>query len=64
MIILCTPDNLKLYTPGNVLTLCTSGNVILIEFRFYGPVNPLGACRARSVYLTIVFLGRLSPLGD
>ena len=29
---------------------------------FYGPVNPMGSCRARSVYLTTCLLGRLSPL--
>ena len=26
------------------------------------PVNPMGSCRARSVYLTTRLLGRLSPL--
>ena len=31
--------------------------------RFYGPVNQLGSCRARSVYLTSLLLGRFSPLG-
>ena len=30
--------------------------------RFYGPVNPMGSCGARSVYLTTRLLGRLSPL--
>ena len=30
--------------------------------RFYGPVNSMGSCRARSVYLTTRLLGRLSPL--
>ena len=30
--------------------------------RFYGPVNPMGSCQARSVYLTTHLLGRLSPL--
>ena len=30
--------------------------------RFYCPVNPMGSCRARSVYLTTRLLGRLSPL--
>ena len=29
---------------------------------FYGPVNPMGSCRAQSVYLTTHLLGRLSPL--
>ena len=35
---------------------------LLFVLRFYGPVNPIGSCRARSVYLTTYFLGRLSPL--
>ena len=30
--------------------------------RFYGPVNPLGSCRVRSVFLTPPVLGMLSPL--
>ena len=34
----------------------------LFVMRFYGPVNPMGSCRARSVYLTTHLLGRLSPL--
>ena len=34
----------------------------LFELRFYGPVNPMGSCRVRSVYLTTHLLGRLSPL--
>ena len=33
----------------------------LFVLRFYGPVNPMGSCRARSVYLTTRLLGRLSP---
>ena len=40
-------------------TLCF---VCLFVLRFYGPVNPMGSCRARSVYLTTRLLGRLSPL--
>ena len=36
------------------------GNLFVL--RFYGPVNPMGSCRARSVYLTARLLGRLSPL--
>ena len=28
----------------------------------YSSVNPMGSCRARSVYLTTLLLGRLSPL--
>ena len=34
----------------------------LFVLRFYGPVNPMGSCQARSVYLTTCLLGRLSPL--
>ena len=41
------------------LPFCFEG---LIEMRFYGQVNSLGLCRARSVYLTPLFLDRLSPL--
>ena len=35
---------------------------VLFVLRFYGPVNPVGSCRARSVYLTTRLLGKLSPL--
>ena len=34
----------------------------LFVLRFYGPVNPMGSCRAWSVYLTTRLLGRLCPL--
>ena len=34
----------------------------LFVLRFYGPVNPMESCRARSVYLTTRLLGKLSPL--
>ena len=37
-------------------------NEVLFALRFYGPVNPMGSCRARSVYLTTRLLGRLRPL--
>ena len=30
--------------------------------RFYGPVNPLGSCRVRSIHLTTLLHGRLRPL--
>ena len=33
--------------------------VCLFVLRFYGPVNPMGSRRARSVYLTTRLLGRL-----
>ena len=36
--------------------------MVLFVLRFYGPVNPMGSCRAQSVYLTTRLLGRLSPL--
>ena len=37
--------------------------VALFVLKFYGgPVNPMGSCRARSVYLNTRLLGRLSPL--
>ena len=36
--------------------------VCLFVLRFYGPVNPMGSCWVRSVYLTTPLLGRLSPL--
>ena len=36
--------------------------VCLFVLRFYGPGNPVGSCRARSVYLTTRLLDRLSPL--
>ena len=34
----------------------------LFVLRFYGPVNPMGSCRARSVYLTRRLLGRQSSM--
>ena len=39
----------------------------LFVLRFYGPVNPMGSCRARSVYLTTLllefcFVGKVSYL--
>ena len=34
----------------------------LFVLKFYGPVNPMGSCLVRSVYLTTRLLGRLSPL--
>ena len=38
--------------------------VRLFVLRFYSPVNPMGSCRARSVYLTTRLLGMLSPLSS
>ena len=46
-----------------VLAFVYDGSAVcLFVLRFYGPVNPMGSCRARSVYLTTRLLGRLSPL--
>ena len=47
-----------------VMLICyfSQNMVCLFVLRFYGPVNPMGSCRARSVYLTTRLLGRLSPL--
>ena len=36
--------------------------ICLFVLRFYGPVNPKGSCRARSIYLATHLLGRLSLL--
>ena len=48
--------------PGVSLKNNTDIYVCLFVLRFYGPVNPMGSCQARSVYLTTCLLGRLSPL--
>ena len=56
------------YFYGNYLPFADSRRAVvsfmvcLFVLRFYGPVNPMGSCRARSVYLTTRLLGRLSPL--
>ena len=49
----------ELVTPGSAIRQATD---CLFVLRFYGPVNPMRSCRARSVYLTTRLLGRLSPL--
>ena len=41
--------------------LCLQAYFLFVS-RFYGPVNPMGPCRARSIYLATRLLGRLSPL--
>ena len=38
------------------------GSFYLFVLRFYGPVNPMGLCRAQSVYLITRLMGRLSSL--
>ena len=56
------------FNPGGLfylksLVMSISGiRGVLFVLRFYGPVNPMGSCRTRSVYLTTRLLGRLSPL--
>ena len=49
-----------------IVALVTDGYMCMDLFvlRFYGPVNPMGSCRAWSVYLTTRLLGRLSPLSS
>ena len=49
------------HIPGRLLKI-EKKIISLIVLRFYGPVNPMGSCRARSVYLTTRLLGRLSLL--
>ena len=39
-----------------------NGCCLFVCVEVYSPVNPMGSCRARSVYLTTRLLGRLSPL--
>ena len=38
--------------------------ILFVCFVVYGPVNPMGSCRSRSVDLTTLLLGRLSPLSS
>ena len=57
------PDKTHFFTPKILaFFLFLHKNICLFVLRFYGPVNPMGSCRARSVYLTTRLLGRLSPL--
>ena len=54
---------LKNFTSDIKRIFTALGNPIgLFVLRFYGPVNPMGSCRVRSVYLTTRLLGWLSPL--
>ena len=57
----------KLQDKCKTLMRCSEVSILglhhyLFVLRFYGPVNPMGSCRAWSVYLTTRLLGRLSPL--
>ena len=49
-------------TSLSVVKYISKSLVCLFVLRFYGPVNPKGSCRARSVYLATHLLGKLSPL--
>ena len=49
-------DNGRAIMKGSVQFVC----VVYIEVLW--PSQPIGSCRARSVYLTTRLLGRLSPL--
>ena len=58
----------QMYSSSSISNNVTSETNIhtgqyLFVLRFYGPVNPMGSCRAQSVYLATCLLGRLSPLG-
>ena len=46
---LCSRGTHCLYTKGEKWLSSQCGFVFVL--RFYGPVNPMGSCRARSVYL-------------
>ena len=50
----------SIYLNRRVFVMSKIANNSLFKLRFYGPVNPMGSCRARSVYLTTRLLG--SPL--
>ena len=54
----CPFGTCRLYNVASKSSL----NVCLFVLRFYGPVNPVGSCRARSVYLITRLLGKLCPL--
>ena len=41
---------------------CQASEFVCVEVLRPGPINPMGSCRARSVYITTRLLGRLSPL--
>ena len=51
-----------LRTKSSIFRTILYGEFFFCVLWFYGPVNPMGSCRARSVYLTTRLLGRLGPL--
>ena len=63
------PDQMPHSVASDLGLHCLQGPIMsqylrVFVLRFYGSVNPMGSCRARSVYLTIRLLGGLSPLSD
>ena len=51
---------------GCILVIKMDENVrkCLFVLRFYGSVNPMGSCLARSAYLTTLLADRFSPLKE
>ena len=68
LLIACAFYSLKAVQRGKQEPLpywvAVQADLILFVLRFYGPVNPIGSCRARSVGLTTRLLGRFSPLSS
>ena len=56
----CLTEQVRSCSEGMYVHVCM--HPCLFALRYYGPFNPMGSCRARSVYLTTLFLGRISPL--
>ena len=46
----------------SINNMAKHSGVCLFMLRFYGPVNTMGSCQVRSVYLTTRLMGRLCPL--
>ena len=55
-------SNMKEFAPLGISCAGPDQMPCLFVLRFYGPVNPMGSCQVRSVYLTTRLLHRLSPL--
>ena len=55
-------DIIKISASMFKLKIVLYQELCLFVLRFYGPVNPMGSCRAGSIYLATRLLGRLSPL--
>ena len=55
-------DDVNLHVCTRLKALFSPGTAHkrLFVLRFYGPVNPMGPCRARSVYLTTHLLARFN----